>query len=153
MAKRKYNKRPLDGRYYNYFSVCQLEGIPSVKAKNAVKEKGVEGIKNIPELAPIEHFFEVFEKYTKAGIINSYGIKRSIYDRWKQTDEVPRFSPGRPVKDGLIEVKYSIPQRLRDEFNSVVEKANSMSVVQVTKSQMVAIAIREFLDRRPNLGG
>lgn len=149
MAKRKYNKRPIDGRYYNYFDICVMEGIPKSRAKNAVSDKKVEGIKSLPELAPIEHLFEVFEKPIKGRMVNSYGILRRYYDAWKQTGEVPKKSPGRPKKDGIVPFKVHIPETIREEFKAVVDKANSMSAIQVTYSDMVAVAMREFIERRP----
>lgn len=151
MPKRKINKRKIDGRYYNYFDICKMEGIETNRAKNAVAEKKVEGIKYIKELEPIEHLFEVFEKPIKGGIVNSYGILRRYYDSWKQTGEVPKISTGRPIKEGYEWLKASIPKNLKEEFQSVVDKANSMSVMHVTYSDMVAVALREFIDRRPNL--
>ena len=149
MAKRKYNKRKIDGRYYNYFDICKMEGIPETRAKNAVSEKKVEGIKYLEELEPIEHLFEVFEKPIKGGMVNSYGILRNYYDRWKQTGEVPRKSTGRPKKEGMVEVKYYVPLVVREEFKKVVDNANKMSIVKVTYSDMAAVALSEFCSRRP----
>lgn len=148
MAKRKYNKRKIDGRYYNYFDICKMEGIPETRAKNAVKDKKVEGIKYLEELEPIEHLFEVFEKPIKGGMVNSYGILRNYYDRWKQTGEVPRKSTGRPKKEGMVEVKYYVPLMVREEFKKVVNNANKMSIVKVSYSDMAAVALKEFCDRR-----
>lgn len=149
MAKRKYNKRPIDGRYYNYFDICVMEGIAKSKAKNAVSDKKVEGIKSLPELKPIEHLFEVFEKPIKGRMVNSYGILRRYYDNWKLTGEVPKINSGRPKKDGIVDFKVSIPEKIRDKFKAVVDKANSMSAIQVTYSDMVAVAMQEWMDRRP----
>lgn len=149
MSKRKIHKSKIDGRYYNYFDICKMEGIPETRAKNAIKTLKVEGIKNITELAPIEHLFEQFEKPVKNGMINSYGILRRYYDDWKATGEVPKFSTGRPIKEGYVWLKASVPKTLKEEFQSVVDKANSMSVHHVTYSDMVAVAISEFIQRRP----
>ena len=145
--KRKYNKRKIDGRYYNYFDICKLEGIEQNRAVHALEKHRVEGIKNLPELEPIEHLFEVFEKPVKGRMINSYGILRRYYDKWKQTGEVPKLPTGRPIKEGYVWLKSSIPETLKKEFQSVVDKANSMSVVHVTYSDMVAVALREWIDR------
>ena len=63
---RKYHKnRRLPKNFYNYFDICTMEGIEKNRAKNAVNEKKVEGIKDLEELKPIEHLFEVFEKPRK----------------------------------------------------------------------------------------
>lgn len=149
---RKYFKNQrLRKDYYNYFDICTLEGIERNRARRAISEKGVEGIKYLKELEPIEHLFVVFEKPIKGKIVNSYGILRRYYDDWKSTGEVPSPPPGRPKKKGYVDVKYNIPLDLREEFNAVVDNANSMSVVHVTYSDMAAVAIREWIDRRPNL--
>jgi hypothetical protein len=126
-----------------------MEGIETNRAKNAVNEKGVEGVKYIKELEPIEHLFEQFEKPIEGRMIHSYGILRRYYDDWKNTGEVPKFSPGRPTKEGMEILKATIPASLKRQFQTVVDKANSMSVVQVTYSDMVAVAIDEFIKRRP----
>lgn len=126
-----------------------MEGIESSKAKNAVKVKKIEGIKYIKEIEPIEHLFEQFEKPVKNGIVNSYGILRRYYDEWKATGIVPTPPTGRPPKEGTVILKARIPEKLKEDFQSIVDKANSMSVIRVTYSDMVAIAIKEFCDRRP----
>lgn len=148
---RKIHKAKIDARYYNYFDVCKMEGIPETRSKNAVNEKKVEGIKYLEELKPIEHLFEQFEKPIKGGMVNSYGILRRYYDEWKATGKVPKFSTGRPIKEGYVWLKASVPETLKDEFQSVVDKANSMSIYHVSYSDMVAVALREWIDRRPNL--
>lgn len=147
---RKIHKTKIDARYYNYFDVCKMEGIPEVRAKNAVAKLKVEGIKYLEELKPIEHLFEQFEKPIKGGMVNSYGILRRYYDEWKATGKVPKLSTGRPIKEGYAWLKVSIPETLKDEFQAVVDKANSMSIVHVTYSDMAAVAIREWVDRRPH---
>lgn len=146
---RKYHKnRRLPKNFYNYFDICTMEGIESTRAKNAVKIKKVEGIKSIKELKPIEHLFEVFEKPVKNGIVNSYGILRRYYDDWKTTGEVPKPPPGRPPKEGYVWFKVNIPEHIRDEFQAVVNNANAISAVHVTYSDMAAVALKEFCDRR-----
>ncbi len=147
--KRKYNKRPIDSRYYNYFDVCKMEGIAETRAKNAVCEKRVEGIKYLEELKPIEHLFEQFEKPIKGGMVNSYGILRRYYDEWKATGKVPVIRSGRPPKIGMVERKFDIPEHVALKFKAVVDKANSMSIKKVTYSDMAAVALSEFCDRRP----
>lgn len=138
----------LPKNYYNYFDICKMEGIPEGTAKRATVN-GLRGIAAIEALKPIGHLFKEFEKPVRGGMRKQYGIKRTHYDYWKQTGELPKLHTGRPKKKGYVHVKYSIPEKLRDEFNSVIEKANSMSVVEVTKSEMIAVAIREWIDRRP----
>lgn len=147
---RKYHRnRSLPKNYYNYFDICIMEGITANRAKSVVSGKKVEGIKNLEELEPIEHLFEVFEKPTKNRIVNSYGILRRYYDDWKATGKVPIPPAGRPKKKGYVDVKHSIPETLKAEFNAVVDKANSMSVIHVTYSDMAAVAFKEFIQRRP----
>lgn len=147
---RKYHKnRRLPKNFYNYFDICTMEGIEKSRAKNAVNEKKVEGIKDLEELKPIEHLFEVFEKPRKNGIVYQYGILRRYYDDWKATGEVPTPPPGRPVKKGYVWVKHSIPAELKEKFNTVVDNANAMSAIHVTYSDMAAVAFKEFVERRP----
>jgi len=44
--ERVYHKnKSLPRNYYNYFDICTMEGIETTRAKNAVAEKKVEGIK------------------------------------------------------------------------------------------------------------
>jgi len=148
-SKRKIHKSKIDGRYYNYFDICKMEGIETNRCKNAVSKLGIEGIKNLKELEPIEHLFEQFEKPVLNGMVKSYGILRRYYDDWKQTGEVPKFSTGRPIKEGYVWLKASIPENLKEEFQAVVDKANSMSVVHVTYSDMVAVAIKDWILRHP----
>lgn len=155
MAKRKYHKNmKLPDDYYNYFDLCKIEGIETNRAKNAVKDKGVEGIKYIDEFKPIEHLFEVFEKPIKGRIVNSYGIKRNLYRKWKQTGEVPKLATGRPPLARLagvdeVEFRYMIPKHIKDDFTKVVDNANSISAVKVTYKAMAAVALSEFTARRP----
>lgn len=137
--------------YYNYFDICRLEGIPEMRAKNAVKVLGVEGIKNVKQLAPIEHLFATFERPIRGKMTYSYGILRRLYDTWKQTGKVPKQPPGRPIKKGYVWLKGYVPEQLKKEFTELVDRANAMSTVHVSYSAMIAIAVQEFLDRRPHL--
>lgn len=146
---RKYHKnRKLPKNFYNYFDICTMEGIEKNRAKNAVKVKKVEGIKDLEELRPIEHLFEVFEKPVKNGIVNSYGILRRYYDDWKATGEVPTPPPGRPPKEGYVWFKVRIPEHIKEDFQTVVDNANAMSAIHVTYSDMAAVAFKEFVERR-----
>ncbi len=150
MSKRKYHHNSkLPKNYYNYFDLCKIEGIETNRAKNAVKDKGAEGIRYIEEFKPIEHLFEVFEKPIQGRIVNSYGIKRRYYDDWKLTGELPKIQTGRPPLDGMAELKATVPQKLKDDMIKARDKANSMSVVKVTLSDMVSVALQEYLQRRP----
>lgn len=132
-----------------------MEGIESSRAKNAVSEKKVEGIKYLEELKPIEHLFEQFEKPVKNGMVNSYGILRKHYDYWKRTGDAPKISTGRPPRwkdnPNVVNINIPFPKDLYEEFKSVVDKANDMSMVKVAYRDMIYVAVKEFIDRRPNL--
>lgn len=150
---RKYWKnRSLPKNYYNYFDICTLEGIEKTKARNAVSEKKVEGIKYLEELRPIEHLFEQFESFRKGEIRNQYGIRRNYYDKWKSTGEIPTRPPGRPVTEtgDICNVNLrSFPKDLYEQFKTVVDNANAVSIVKVGYHEMFAVAISEFVQRRP----
>ena len=147
---RKYNKnRSLPRNFYGYRDLCKMEGIDPKRVEYVVKADGVEGIKKLEELEPIEHFFEVFEKPIKGRMVQTYGILRRYYDDWKRDGKVPIRPPGRPKRKGVTILKATVPIDLKDEFQALVDKANSMSVVHVTYSDMVAVAIQEFIQRRP----
>lgn len=125
-----------------------MEGVPEGTAKRTVGQGGVESIKNIPELKPIEDLFEVFERFIEGKKLNTYGIRRNWYDEWKLSGNLPRTYTGRPHL-GKVELKLHIPQELKLQLTKAIKKANSMSVTSVSQSDVVAIAIKEFLDRRP----
>lgn len=147
---RKYNKnKGLPRNFYGYRDLCRIEGIDAKRMEAAVKHQGVEGIKKLEELEPIEHLFEVFETPIKGGMTQTFGILRRYYDDWKRDGRVPVRPPGRPKKKGVTILKATVPEKLKDEFQAVVDKANSMSAVHVTYSDMVAVAIQEFIGRRP----
>lgn len=150
---RKYHKNmKLPDDYYNYFDLCKMEGIPETRAKNAVAKLGVEGIKNLEEFKPIEHLFEVFEKPIKGRIVNTYGIKRKYYKKWKREGIVPKRPTGRPPLAGdEVEIRYRIPKHIKEEFMTIVDNANRISAVKVTYKDMIAVAIQEWIDRRPHL--
>lgn len=148
-SKRKYNKRPIDKRYYNYFDICKMEGIPEVRAKNAIKIDKAEGIKKIKEIESIAHLFEVFEKPIKGGMVNSYGILRRYYDEFKITGEAPKPHSGRPPKLGTTKKIFTLPIDLVEKFYKLVDNANAMSIQTVTYSEMAAVALHEFIQRRP----
>lgn len=147
--KRKYHyNQKLPDNYYNYFDICKMEKIPDGTAKAAVGRNGVEGIKKINELKPIEYLFEVFEKFISGKKTNVYGIRRIYYDEWKATGVLPSIRTGRP-KLGKAELKLHIPKELKDQLTKAIKKANSMSVTRVSQSDVVAVAIQEYLQRRP----
>lgn len=139
----------LDKRYYNFFDICKWEGIPIGTAKGKAAN-GLEGIKSLEALKPIGHLFRKFEsKDTR----NQYGILRTHYDFWKRTGEPPKVSPGRPPKwknnPNLININIPFPKDLYRQFQQVVDNANSLSVVKVAYRDMFAVAVKEFVERRP----
>lgn len=155
--ERVYHKnKSLPRNYYNYFDICTMEGIEATRAKNAVAEKKVEGIKYLEELKPIEHLFEVFEKPRKGEMRNQYGIKRKHYDYWKRTGKVPKISPGRPKiwkDDTYTNINIPIKNELYDRFKRMVDRANDVSAVKITYREMIYIAIEEAIQRRPEFAG
>lgn len=132
-----------------------MEGVKSSRAKKAIEVKKVEGVKHIEELKPIEHLFEQFEKPIKGGMVNQYGILRKHYDYWKKTGEVPKISTGRPPRwknnPNVTNINIPFPKDLYEEFKGVVDRANDMSMVKVAYRDMIYVAVREFIDRRPQL--
>jgi hypothetical protein len=155
--ERVYHKnKSLPSNYYNYFDICTMEGIETARAKNAVAEKKVEGVRYIKELKPIEHLFEVFEKPRKGEIRNQYGIRRSHYDYWKRTGKVPKISPGRPKRwedDTYTNLNIPIKNELYDRFKRMVDNANAVSAVKITYRDMIYVAMEECMQRRPQFVG
>ncbi len=147
-VERKYNAHPIDKRYYNYFDVCRLMGIPSSRAKNAINVDKVEGIKNIKELRPIEHLFEVFENPRKGEMRSSYGILRRYFIEWHDTGKIPKKRKVRVEKPHLVILKGYVPKTLKDELRERMQQANAISARQVTYGEVLTIAVREYLDRR-----
>ena len=151
---RKIHRKSLPKNFYNYYDICKMEGIESVRAKNAVcRSSRIEGIKNIEELRPIEHLFEQFERPIKGGMVNQYGIRRSYYDSWKSTGEVPIVPSGRPKKHtnkNIVNVNIrNFPKDLYEEFKTIIDNANAVSVVKVGYHEMIGVAVQEFIQRRP----
>jgi len=137
--------------YYNYFDVCKMEGIPDGTAKRATA-KGLEGIASVEALKPIGHLFKPFEKFVKGGKRNQYGILRNHYDYWKKHGHAPKLSPGRPPKyKDAAELRIQLDKNVYEEFKSIVDKANSMSSIKISYRDMIAVAIREFNDRRKHI--
>lgn len=141
----------LPKNYYNFFEICKMEGIPANTAKGAVGYDGLKGISGIVPLQPISHLFREFPN----GLRKQYGILRSHYDFWKRTGEPPKVSPGRPPKwkdnPNLVNVNIPISKTLYEEFKKVIDNANSISAVKYSYRDMIAVAMQEFIDRRPNL--
>lgn len=154
MSKGKiYNKMPKN--YYNYFDICKWENIPTGTAKRAIGGNGLEGIKSVEVLKPIAHQFKVFPKYENGNLRNQYGILKTNYDFYVKNGRARKQSPGRPPKwkdnPNVVNINIPFPKDLYEEFKGVVDNANEMSVVKVTYRDMFAVAIKEFVDRRPNL--
>lgn len=154
MADKKiYNKMP--NNYYNYFDICKWEGINSNTAKSAIGANGLEGITSLDKLKPIAHQFKCFPKYENGNLRNQYGILQSNYDYYKKNGNVRKQSPGRPPKwkdnPNVVNINIPFPKDLYEQFQGVIDKANDMSIVKTTYRDMIAVAIKEFCDRRPNL--
>lgn len=46
-------------------------------------------------------------------------------------------------------INIPVPKKLYDEFKSVVDRANEMSIVKVSYRDMIYVALQEFIERRP----
>lgn len=152
MKNRKIYKK-LPNNYYNYFDICKFEGIPTGTAKRAVGGSGLEGIDSIEKLKPIAHQFKVFPKYENGNLRNQYGILKTNYDFWKREGRARKQAPGRPKKwqedDSFTNINIPIQKKVYDEFKEVVDNANAASIVKVHYRDMIAVAIQEFCQRRP----
>ncbi len=102
-------------------------------------------------LEPIAHLFICFEEEGR----KTWAIKKSHFYKWQRTGKAPKVSSGRPPKwkgnPNTLNINIPFPKNLYDEFKRVVDKANSLSRVHVTYRDMIAGAVQEFVDRRPNL--
>ena len=143
----------LPKNYYNYFDICRKEGVNANTAKTRIGESGVEGIKHISQLQPIAHLFRVFPK----GMRHEYGILRTHYDYFKEHGEPPKVSTGRPPKwkgnPDYTRLDVPIRKSTKERFEKGRKKANSMSVQQVTQSEITELAILEYMDRHVNIFG
>lgn len=143
----------LPKNYYNYFDICRKEGILLSTAKAAIGGGGVAGISDLAKLKPIAHLFREFPK----GMRHEYGILRNHYDYWKKYSEPPKVSSGRPPKwkDNPEYTRLDVPIRrsTKERFEKGRQKANGMSVQQVTQSEITELAIIEYMDRRPSVFG
>ncbi|MDR7856104.1 hypothetical protein [Tissierella sp.] len=151
--KKIYKKMPKN--YYNYFDICKWEGINTNTAKSVIGRSGLEGVSSIDALKPIAHQFKEFPKYENGYLRNQYGILKSNYDFWKENGRTRKQSPGRPPRwkdnPNVVNINIPFPKDLYEEFQGVVDKANEMSMIKVTYRDMIYVAVREFVDRRPNL--
>ncbi|MDD4429567.1 MAG: hypothetical protein PHG64_14430 [Paludibacter sp.] len=151
MSNRKiYRKLP--DNYYNYFDICKWEGIPVGTAKSGAA-RGIDGISAVEALKPIAHQFKVFPKYENGTLRNQYGILKTNYDFYKAKGRARKQSPGKTPKwkndDNFTNINIPIDKKLYEEFKEVVDNANAASIVKVLYRDMIAVAIREFVDRRP----
>lgn len=138
----------LPKNYYNFFAICKLEEITEGSAKRAVGGGGLKGISGITKLKPIAHLFREF----RHGERKQYGILKSHYDKWKQTGEVPKVSPGRPKKwdKDATNIRIIAPP-FYDQFKKGVARCNENSVQQITIQEFIWICMKEGMDRRPDI--
>ncbi len=133
--------------FYSLHSIARLMKIP----KSTIDGAFTGGIQTIEAIKPIAHLFHRFEEGEEV----SYGILKSHFDKWQRTGIVPKVSSGRPPKwkgnPNIVNINIPIDKRLYEEFKAVIDKANSMSTVKYSYRDMIATAMREFIDRRPNL--
>lgn len=154
-SKRIYKKLPVN--YYNYFDICKFEGINANTAKSVIGKSGLDGINSIDKLKPIAHQFKEFPKYENGRLRNQYGILKTNYDFWKKNGRARKQSPGRPPKwkndPDYVNINIPMQKKIYDDFKEVVDNANALSVVKVPYRDMIAVALREWTDRRPQLKG
>ncbi len=133
--------------FYSLHSVARLMKIP----KSTIDGAFTGGIETIEAIKPIAHLFHRFEEGEEV----SYGILKSHFDKWQRTGKAPKVSSGRPPKwkgnPNIVNINIPFPKNLYEEFKMVVDKANSLSRVHVTYRDMIAVAVQEFIERRPNL--
>jgi hypothetical protein len=145
-----YGKIPTN--YINIFEIAKLEGVDTKKLKNAISCHGVNAAKYIEQLEPIGHQFREFEKGTR----KSYAIAKTIYEFWKKNGTTRGVSSGRTQKwdkGEFFNINKRIPKHLWDRFSKIIKVANLKAVTQVSHQDMLAVAIKEFCDRRSHILG
>jgi len=148
--KTKYSKMPKN--YYNYFDICKWENIPTGTAKR-MTENGLEGVSSSEVLKPIAHQFKIFPKYENGKLRNQYGILKTNYDFYKEHGVARKQSPGKTPKwkdnPNVVNINIPFPKDLYEEFKGIVDNANDLSITRVAYRDMIAVAVKEFCDRRP----
>ncbi len=135
----------LPKNYYNFFTICKLEEIPTGSAKGAIG-LGLEGISKIVKLQPIAHLFREFPH----GERKQYGILKRYYDYWKEHGEPPKVSPGRPKEYGDNVKDYRITAPPFDPIlEAGLKKMNQGRLRRITKKEFIWLAIKEAMERRP----
>ena len=133
--------------FYSLHSVGRLLKIPKATIDGAFSD----GIDSIQALKPIAHLFHRFEE----GEEISYGILKSHFDKWQRTGKAPKVSSGRPPKwkdnSNIVNINIPFPKDLYNEFKQIVDNANSVSIMKVSYRDMIAVAVKEFCDRRPSV--
>lgn len=137
--------------FYSIYAVGRMMGIPKPTVSGAVITKN---INRIEALKPIAHLFVSFEDDGE----NTFAIRKIYFDRWRKTGKVSKKSTGRPPKwkdnPNLTNINIPFPKDLYEQFKQVVGNANAISVVKVSYRDMFAVAVKEFVERRPEfLGG
>lgn len=133
--------------FYTLQAVGRMMGIPKATIDRAFKDENA--IFSIGELKPIAHLFKKFEESDEF----SYAILKTRFDKWIKTGIVPKVSPGRPEKYKNLELYATINQpvlrSIYNEFQEIIDNANSVSVTQTTYRDQLTIAIKEYNQRRP----
>lgn len=130
--------------FYSLFGVARMLGTPRATVANFDKNSPPSA------LEPIAHLFICFEEEGR----KTWAIKKSHFDKWQRTGKAPKVSSGRPPKwkgnPNIVNINIPFPKDLYEQFKKIVDNANSLSRVHVTYRDMIAVAVQEFVDRRPN---
>lgn len=129
--------------FYNLFAVARMMGIPKATVENFNPN-------NSPSaLSPIAHLFICFEEDGR----KTWAIRKKYYEKWKATGIAPKKN-GRPNKnyEGPKPKHINIPAPdFYDAFVAGVEKCNRKSFQQITIQSTIHIAMKEFMERRPEI--
>ncbi len=135
--------------FYSLHSVARIMGIP----KDTINSVFESGIDSVGAIKPIAHLFHKFQEGDEV----SYAILKKHFDKWQQTGIVPKVSTGRPPKwkdnPEYARLDVAIKKSLKDRFTEGIKNINQVSVQQVNMCDCVAVAIKEYMDRRPSVFG
>jgi hypothetical protein len=110
----------------------------------------------------VERNFEGFPfSVTKVGVNSSkilYIVPKYQVDAFLISGEIPQKKVGfhgRPTKqtDTDVEMKIRVPRAVSDNFDKCVKNMNKVATVKIGKYATIAVAMVEFMERRPEFMG
>jgi hypothetical protein len=136
-------KKENDIKTYTLREVGHLVGIPANRIKTIINGRRF-------DLIPFS-VIKIADTYVCPRKQVDAFIEMGKLPNLKKVDGYARGQPKKWIPGEYVNWNFRVPIKMAEKFNVIMRKINEKATIRMNKRDIIFLAIKEFIDRRPEL--